>query len=117
MIGRGVFGNPWVFAPGAARSEPEKLIALAQLIWQFSGFWKAAKYDGRLKKHFKAYAAGFPGSWTLREGLLASRNAAEALERLSQYFQRQGWVFPDRVYEPIALAEPKSPILLYEQPL
>lgn len=109
MIGRGVFGNPWVFAPCAERSEPEKLIALAQLITQFSGFWKATKNDGRLKKYFKAYVTGFPDSRALRGRLMASRHSMEAIEMLSQYFRRQGWVFPDPVYEPIVLTQPNQP--------
>lgn len=104
MIGRGVFGNPWVFAPRAERSEREKLIALAQLITQFSGFWQATKNDGLLKKHFKAYVEGFPGSPALRGGLMESRHSMEAIETLSRYFYGQGWVFPDWVYEPIVLS-------------
>lgn len=104
MIGRGVLGNPWVFAARTKRSEPEKLAALAQLITQFSGFWKAAKNAGLLKKHFKVYVDGFPGSTTLRRELMATRNSTEALETLSRYFDRNGWIFPAMVYEQIVLS-------------
>lgn len=98
MIGRGVFGNPWVFAPHADRREAEKLQALADLITQFSGFWRATKNDQILKKHFKAYVAGFPGSPALCAQLLARRSAAEAIDTLAAYFHHQGWPFPEPVY-------------------
>jgi nifR3 family TIM-barrel protein len=98
MIGRGVFGNPWVFGASAERSEPETLRALADLITQFSGFWRATKNDQILKKHFKAYVAGFPGSPALCARLMASRSAAEAIATLAGYFHHQGWTFPDPVY-------------------
>ncbi|MCB1920319.1 MAG: tRNA-dihydrouridine synthase family protein [Candidatus Competibacteraceae bacterium] len=98
MIGRGVFGNPWVFAPHADRREAEKLQALADLITQFSGFWQTTKNDQILKKHFKAYVTGFPGSSALCARLLASQSAAEALDTLAAYFHHQGWPFPEPVY-------------------
>lgn len=104
MIGRGVFGNPWVFAPRAERSEQEKLRALACLITQFSGFWKATKNAGLLKKHFKRYVDGFPDSLALRGELMESRSSTEAITTLSRYFYGKGWVFPDPVYAPIVLS-------------
>lgn len=104
MIGRGVFGNPWVFAPHAERGEQERLEALAVLITQFSGFWKQTKNDGILKKHFKAYVQGFAGSEALCAGLMTSRSAAEALDTLSRYFQGKGWTFPDPEYQPLVLS-------------
>ena len=104
MIGRGVFGNPWVFAPTAERGAPEKLIALAQLIIQFSGFWNATQNENRLKKHFKAYVTGFPDAATLQQRLLETRNAEQALATLADYFHVQGWRFPQLTYEPIALS-------------
>jgi len=98
MIGRGVFGNPWVFGPRAERSEAEKLQALADLITQFSGFWQTTKNDQILKKHFKAYVAGFPGSPVLCTRLLTSRSADEAIALLTEYFHHQGWPFSEPVY-------------------
>jgi nifR3 family TIM-barrel protein len=104
MIGRGVFGNPWVFAARAERTAPEKLIALARLVTQFTGFWNVTKSYGLLKKHVKAYVDGFPGSEALRGELMATRQAAEALDALSRYFRRKGWAFPAIDYEPIGLS-------------
>jgi tRNA-dihydrouridine synthase len=101
MIGRGVFGNPWVFAAQAERATPEKLLALARLITQFTGFWQRAKHEGLLKKHFGAYVAGFPDAPALRMELFMTRTAADAIKALARYFQQQGWSFPDPVYEPI----------------
>lgn len=104
MIGRGVFGNPWVFAGRAARGESEQLAALARLITQWEGFWQARKNHGLLKKHFKAYVDGFPGSKALRAELMGTSKSSEAMATLSRYFQRQGWSFPDMVYQPIVLS-------------
>lgn len=104
MIGRGVFGNPWVFAPHVERSATEKLLALARLITQFNGFWRDMKNDGLLKKHFKAYVAGFPDSPALCRELLGTRDAAEALATLARYFDQQGWAFPAISYEPLLLS-------------
>lgn len=104
MIGRGVFGNPWVFATHAERSESEKLLALARFITQFTGFWQTAKREGLLKKHFNAYIEDSPGSKTLRMELMTTASAAAALETLARYFHQHGWIFPEIFYERIMSA-------------
>ncbi len=92
MIGRGMFGNPWVFAErgndgfrksimhdGFTKPEhglQEKLMALVELA---HGFEKLAppKNFSILKKHIKAFVTGFDGAADLRAKLMAANSAAE----------------------------------------
>lgn len=101
MIGRGVFGNPWVFAASRHRSESEKLVALGRLAVQFGGFWRGSKNFNVLKKHFKAYMEGHPGSKELRTELMTASDENEVVRILGEYFHQKGWELPEIVYEPI----------------
>ena len=77
MIGRGMFGNPWVFAGRKFEDTPqeEKLAALVELA---KGFEKLAppKHFAILKKHVKAFATGFDGAAELRGKLMEAEDAA-----------------------------------------
>lgn len=85
MIGRGMFGNPWVFE-GLAKTGghlvstrhglDEKLEALVELA---HGFEKLSppKNFAILKKHIKAFVAGFAGAAELRARLMEAESAAE----------------------------------------
>lgn len=82
MIGRGMFGNPWVFAD-IAKSEhslTEKLAALVELAHTFERIVSHKKF-AVLKKHIKAFVTGFPGAADLRAQLMEaeSANALEAI--------------------------------------
>jgi nifR3 family TIM-barrel protein len=81
MLGRGMFGNPWVFAGRKPEDTPleEKLSALLELA---HGFEKISppKNFAILKKHIKAFVTGFPGAAELRVRLMQAENATE-LER------------------------------------
>lgn len=78
MIGRGMFGNPWVFAGRKTgdTSVNEKLAALAELAHAFE-MLRPAKSFHILKKHIKAFVTGFDGAAELRGKLMAAENAAE----------------------------------------
>ena len=82
MIGRGMFGNPWIFAGRAGDDVPleEKLAALIELARDFEKISPPKHFD-LLKKHVKAFVTGFPGAADLRMKLMESRNAAD-LERI-----------------------------------
>jgi tRNA-dihydrouridine synthase len=81
MIGRGMFGNPWVFAGRTLEDTPlaEKLAALIELA---HGFEKISppKSFAILKKHIKAFATGFDGAAHLRAQLMEAENATELEE-------------------------------------
>ncbi len=82
MLGRGMFGNPWVFAGRKPGDTPlaEKLTALVELA---HGFEKISppKHFAILKKHIKAFVTGFPEAASLRAKLMEANSAAE-LERV-----------------------------------
>ena len=78
MIGRGMFGNPWVFAGRKPEDTPlqEKLAALVELAHAFEKL-RPAKSFHILKKHVKAFVIGFDGAAELRAKLMATESAAE----------------------------------------
>ncbi len=90
MIGRGMFGNPWVFAgidglrksiigPGLTKSEhslQEKLVALIELAYGFEKLTPKKNF-AILKKHIKAFVTGFSGAAELRTKLMTAESASE----------------------------------------
>jgi nifR3 family TIM-barrel protein len=85
MIGRGIFGNPWVFAgrdPGDIPAR-EKLEALRTLSRYFDEL-RPRKSLHILKKHFKAFVNGWPGAAELRAGLMECETLAELETKLQE---------------------------------
>jgi len=79
MIGRGIFGNPWMFSKKnwAKISLPAKLKALVEHTKLFEKLLGQAKNFNIMKKHYAAYVSGFSGAKELRGRLMAAKNAAE----------------------------------------
>lgn len=87
MIGRGIFGNPWMFS---ARGEPvtdgdnslvgikEKLNVMIEHAKLFEKTLLESKRFDVMKKHFKAYANGFDSAKDLRIKLMQTKNSREA---------------------------------------
>lgn len=86
MIGRGVFGNPWVFAGRAYddTSPAERLAALATLARYFEEITPPKSFQ-ILKKHIKAFANGFPGAAELRATLMETESADELAAIVASY--------------------------------
>lgn len=82
MIGRGMFGNPWVFAGRKYEdtSLQEKLSALVELAHDFEKITPRKSF-AILKKHIKAFVTGFPGAAELRAKLMDAESA-DALETI-----------------------------------
>jgi len=94
MLGRAMFGNPWVFAgisghrmspsevghPMSTHGLDEKLEALVELAHGFEKI-QPPKHFAILKKHIKAFVTGFPEAASLRARLMQAENATE-LERV-----------------------------------
>lgn len=77
MLGRGIFGNPWVFAQDEREhAETERLEALMQLATYFDEL-RPRKSFHILKKHFKAFAHGSAAAHELRTKLMACADIAE----------------------------------------
>ncbi len=82
MFGRAMFGNPWVFSGRKPEDTPltEKLAALVELAYAFERL-SPPKNFSILKKHIKAFVAGFDGAAELRAKLMEAETAAD-LERI-----------------------------------
>lgn len=80
MLGRGIFGNPWLFSERTGIAPREKLEALLTLARYFSEL-SPPKHFAILKKHFKAFVNGFDGAAELR-GKLMETNSLKELESL-----------------------------------
>lgn len=78
MIGRGMFGNPWVFAGRTSAETPlaEKLAALRELAYAFDNLTPKKNF-AILKKHIKAFVTGFDGAAELRAKLMEANSAVE----------------------------------------
>lgn len=82
MLGRAIFGNPYLF-------HPEKDISNVSLAERFNALVEHTKLFEELlphksfaimKKHYKAYVNGFPGAAELRAELMEAANAREVEE-------------------------------------
>jgi len=82
MLGRAMFGNPWVFAGRKPEDTPlpEKLSALIELAHEFEKI-SPSKNFAILKKHIKAFVTGFDGAAELRAELMQAESAT-ALEAI-----------------------------------
>ena len=77
MIGRAIFGNPWLFAKHSPQILPrDKLDVLVEHTRLFERLLPH-KNIAILKKHYKAYVAGWDGAKELRIKLMAARNIDE----------------------------------------
>lgn len=84
MIGRGIFGNPWLFAEKIPSVE-EKLRVCIEHTQLFAQLFKDIKPLDVMKKHYKAYVNGFEGAKELRMKMMEAKSAGE-IEILVQEF-------------------------------
>jgi len=109
MIGRGAFGNPWIFRDNLdvaqARGLPlnnmpqnkkqagglryitplEKLSVMLEHARLFNELLGAHKSFYIMRKHFKAYCSGFDGAHELRAKLMEAKNLPETEEIVGEY--------------------------------
>jgi tRNA-dihydrouridine synthase len=78
MLGRAMFGNPWVFAGRKSEDTPlpEKLAALVELAHDFEKITPSKNF-AILKKHIKAFVTGFAGAAELRARLMLAESAVD----------------------------------------
>jgi nifR3 family TIM-barrel protein len=86
MIGRGIFGSPWLFNTKASFASPEARLRIAvEHTKLFEKLLGDIKNFAIMKKHFKAYCEGFPGAKELRVKLMETHNSGE-IEKLIEDF-------------------------------
>ncbi len=77
MIGRAIFGNPWLFTKHSPQILPkDKIEVLTEHTKLFEQLMPHKNFSV-MKKHFKAYVAGWEGAKELRMKLMDARNASE----------------------------------------
>ena len=77
MIGRAIFGNPWLFAKNPPQVLPsDKLDVLVEHAKLFEQLLPHKDF-AIMKKHFKAYVTGWDGAKKLRMKLMEASNASE----------------------------------------
>jgi nifR3 family TIM-barrel protein len=87
MIGRGIFGNPWLFRRDLKKSDVplreqlEVMMEHTELFEQLVGH----KNFAVMKKHYKAYIHGFDGAKELRIQLNEAKDAGE-IRRITEAF-------------------------------
>jgi nifR3 family TIM-barrel protein len=88
MIGRGIFGNPWLFSKDKNLeniSLEEKLQVMLEHTKTFVELLGDIKSFAIMKKHYKAYVNGFDGAKELRASLMEAKDYEE-IERLTKDF-------------------------------
>lgn len=89
MIGRGIFGNPWLFNARRKKtpSVEEKLTVLCEHVRLFEKLLTGRKNFAVMKKHFKAYVAGFDGAKELRMQLMDCVDAPDVVKTIKAYLK------------------------------
>ena len=79
MLGRAIYGNPWLFAERKDKPSPkEKISALVEHLVLFDELLGDTTNYAVMKKHFKAYISGWDGAKELRTKLMATERCSEA---------------------------------------
>ena len=81
MLGRAIFGNPWLFGEHIAAPH-ERVVALIEHITLFDELLGGYVNFATMKKHFKAYISGWDNAKELRVALMETTTAQEALSVL-----------------------------------
>ncbi len=87
MIGRGIFGNPWLFS-GKIPTIKQKLKVILGHTKLFEKLLGKHKNFAVIKKHFKAYVNGFEGAKELRVELMNTKNAKEVETIISNFLKK-----------------------------
>jgi nifR3 family TIM-barrel protein len=91
MIGRGIFGTPWLFdshTSGITKSVEERLRILVEHTRLYEEKLGDIKSFAIMKKHFKAYVNGFDGAKEFRSELMECGNAKEVEDKVATFLSR-----------------------------
>ncbi len=84
MIGRGIFGTPWLFTEEEKNIE-ERLKVAIEHTELFEELLGDIKNFAIMKKHFKAYVEGFEGAKELRIHMMEAKDVAEVKSIVENY--------------------------------
>ena len=90
MLGRAIFGNPWLFDQTKKEvSLEEKMAALVEHTKLYEKYLGGVKSFAIMKKHYKAYVQGFDNAKELREKLMLAENATEVEVTVTEFFSNR----------------------------
>src|SRR3989344_3560941 len=79
MLGRAIYGNPWLFAERTdVPTREERIAALIEHLTLFEELLGGTTSYATMKKHFKAYISGWDGAKELRVQLMNTNRTQEA---------------------------------------
>jgi len=90
MLGRAIFGNPWLFSKTAKQqniSTEERLRVMIEHTKLFEKLLGGKKNFSIMKKHYKAYVEGFPGAKELRMKLMEAKDSAEVEKIVKKFIE------------------------------
>ncbi|MES2087887.1 MAG: tRNA-dihydrouridine synthase [Patescibacteria group bacterium] len=100
MLGRAIFGNPFLFSdlrkkkrPEASEGQPQmesvsgRLQVMLEHTKLFDELFHGIKNFAIMKKHYKAYVQGFDGSKELRIKLMEAENVADVERVVTEYLK------------------------------
>ncbi len=92
MLGRAIFGNPWLFASLHGKQKEitieEKLLTLVEHSKLFMELLGDVRNFAIMKKHYKAYVHGFDGSKELRIALMETNSVEEVEKIVTDYINK-----------------------------
>jgi nifR3 family TIM-barrel protein len=90
MIGRGIFGNPWLFDTRKKKlpTPKEKLKALVEHTKLYEKLLSYRNF-ANMKKHFKAYVSGWEGAKDLRIELMNTNNGKDVEKVIREYLKKK----------------------------
>ncbi len=89
MLGRAIFGNPWLFNVGIKRDDisiPERLHVMVEHTKLFESILSHKSF-AIMKKHYKAYVNGWDGAKELRVRLMEAKDAKEISDIVEVYIK------------------------------
>ena len=89
MLGRAIFGNPWLFSY-ASVLQNTRIEKRLEVMVEHTKLYEELlphKSFAIMKKHFKAYVEGFPGAKELRVKLMEAKNAAEVEKNIEEFLK------------------------------
>ena len=93
MVGRALIGNPWLFDPEVdenSLSLKQKTDVMLEHAFLYEKLFDGIKNFRIMRKHFKAYIAGYPQIKELRMALMCTNNANEAKSIVKKHLAKHG---------------------------
>lgn len=86
MLGRAIFGNPWLFGQGRDVVPIEERLRVMVEHTRLYEELLPHKSFAIMKKHYKAYVSGFDGAQELRGEIMNAENAEEVARAVDTFF-------------------------------